>query len=65
MPRRQIAYTEQEIEAMRDWIADCYSHDFFFDIDDLNDQEVVDVVKREYDGGIAQFVAEAVSAIAD
>lgn len=54
----QTGYTQEQIEAMRDWAADCYSHDIFFDIDDLSDQEVIAEVESEYDGGISQFMED-------
>ena len=48
--------TEEQIQDARDWVADIYGHDPFFDIDDLSDAEVIAVVKWEYDGGLNQFL---------
>ena len=58
MARLSTGYTEKQLKAMRDWIADCYSHDCFFDIDDLSDREVIAEVRSNYDGGIEQFMVD-------
>lgn len=45
------------IAAMREWIADCEWNDLV-DPSVLSDDEVVAGVRRHYQGGVAQFVAD-------
>lgn len=58
MTAKTHGYTEEQIDDMRSWVADCYDHDPFFDIDDLSDEEVIRTVRRDYGGGMRQFLAD-------
>jgi hypothetical protein len=51
----------EEIQAMRDWIADCQWAEsmWWYEewVEDLTDDEVVRAIGRHYEGGVAAFVA--------
>jgi hypothetical protein len=57
MSRTTLTFTREEIDAMRDWIADCQWGEGEDDgwIDDLSDQQVIRGVARHYDGGTDGF----------
>jgi hypothetical protein len=46
--------TSEQIGDARAWCADCFSDT----PDDVTDDEVVDCVRRQYDGGLAGFIAD-------
>lgn len=58
---RPDGWAEAAVAAMRSWVADCDGTWGDIDADDvpnLTDVEVVDGVRRHYDGGVAAFVAD-------
>lgn len=57
-------YTPDQIKKMREWIAQCeWGDDALYDsenfAEELSDAEVIQGVKRHYDGGIDQFLKDA------
>ena len=47
------------IDAMKEWISDCQWSDLDdSEIDELSDQEVLNGVKKHYDGGVKQFIKD-------
>lgn len=55
-------YTPENIQDMRDWLKDLSFRDIedieTF-VDELSDNEVIDAVKRHYDGGLKQFIEDS------
>ena len=56
-----MAPTAQDIQEMREWIADCEGiwKEDAEELEDLTDAQVLRGVARHYAGGIAQFIADA------
>lgn len=54
-----MPYTKEQIQEMRDWIADCQWPDLEpEEIDQLTDDEIIKGVKKHYSGGLEQFIAD-------
>lgn len=50
---------QEQIEDMRGWLADCSWRDVGpEDVAQLSAEQVVDGVRRHYDGGVEQFLAD-------
>lgn len=48
------------VEQMRDWISDCGWKDLDpEDAEELSAEQVADGVRRRYDGGVEQFLADS------
>lgn len=54
------AFTAVQLQAMRDWVADCVWADLDDeqDVAELSDSQVLAGVSRHYDGGLAGFVRD-------
>ena len=53
-----MKFSPEEIQAMRDWVAEC---DWIEDqdyIDEMTDAEIVAGVRKHYDGGVTAFIAD-------
>lgn len=51
-------YTADQINAMREWVADCagsWSEDDF-NVNDYSDLQIIIGVARHYDGGLTSFI---------
>lgn len=57
---KDINYTPEQIQAMRDWAKDCeWAEDQDSDfIDELTDIQVLKGVNQNYNGGLVQFLAD-------
>lgn len=58
---RPAGWAEAAVAAMRSWIADCdgtWGDIEPWDVPNLSDVEVVDGVRRHYDGGVPAFLAD-------
>lgn len=54
-----LPYSVAELVEMRNWISDCVWSDLEpDDVTELSDRAVVNGIRRNYDGGIAQFIAD-------
>jgi hypothetical protein len=56
---RPSDYSREQLEEMRDWIAECFDHPIDFCADELNDGEVLRGIAVHYAGGIAQFLRDS------
>ncbi len=53
-------YTAEQIAAMRSWVKDCcVDEDEIAEAEDAEDSQIVRIVRRQYDGGIQQFMIDA------
>lgn len=53
------SYSEEEMRAMRGWVADCEWGDVDSDnVDQLSDEAIIRGVRKFYAGGVAQFLAD-------
>ena len=53
-------YSPVALREARGWISDCWDTDTV-DPDELSDDEVVNVVRRHYDGGFVAFLRDIAS----
>lgn len=51
--------TPEQVQAARDWVADCMWKEDPEDIAEYDDATIVRGVQRHYDGGWAQFLGDA------
>lgn len=54
-----MSATPETIAAAREWVADCVWIEDPEDIEEMTDAQILAGVERHYDGGLAQFIADA------
>lgn len=57
MPYAVNSFEPELIAEMRGWVSDCVWDDLE-DVDSLTTLQIIDGVRRHYDGGVAQFESD-------